>query len=152
VKLARPVLLPALLLFSIGCGSDLGPGSGTTRYFELASVDGRQLPAVYDSTASQWQVVETDTLVLDGASDGATEIYHGWQMGAGGFPQTYSYSSIYKYAVHGESIELTQPSSCGPTCPDKRGGHIDDSSVSLDTDNDVSPNSVWVYRRVSGPQ
>ena len=152
MRIAVRVTLPIVVALFAGCGSDFGPGSGTTRYYRLDTVDGRSLPTVFDSAATSWYSVGADTLVLDGASDTVREVFHGWETSTLGPVHEYSGTTTSAYKVHGDSIEIIPNTTCPPTCFADRGGHISESALTLRFGGDTSQNPAWIYRRVSAPR
>jgi hypothetical protein len=152
LRIAVRLALPVFVALFAGCGSDFGPGSGTTRYYRLDTVDGRSVPTVFDSAATAWYSVGSDTLVLDGASDTAREVFHGWETSLRGPVQEYTGYKTSVYEVHGDSIEIITNTTCPPTCSFNRGGRISEAALTLRADKQISPNPAWTYRRVSGPR
>jgi hypothetical protein len=152
VRVTIGLAVPFLAALSVACSSDFGPGSGTTRYYRLDAVDSRSVPTVFDSAATAWYSVGSDTIVFDGASDTVREVFHGWETSTRGPVQYYSGTTTSVYQVRGDSIEIISNTTCPPACSVNRGGHISEAALTLRVDENISPNPAWTYRRVSGPR
>jgi hypothetical protein len=104
---------------------------GVSRTYELVSVDGQRLPAV-------WMVSQGDTtwvhsadaiLAPDGNStthDSVTYTYHGKRYAGGAKGTVYA-----RYRIYGDSIEIAALRNCKAPCGAGWVGTISDSAMAL---------------------
>lgn len=137
--MSRYAFLLILGTFSTACAAQ-----STARVYNLETVDGHKLPAIWnvsggDTSWVRWGKV---MLELNGRAtliDYSTHTYHGVRAGGG------TNTVHARYTIHADSIEIGAPRTCAVPCFLGHYGVISDSVLTLTLH--TKPATFWpVYR------
>jgi hypothetical protein len=143
------ILLPFVFLALASCGSDGATAPKFSGVYRLETIDGKSVPAVFDSGSVQWNAILSSTLTLDASTDTAREVIQERVGYATGEPQDFTVTYVGRYFRRGDSLIVLSHATCGNICLPDRGGHIDGSTLTVKDAMNVSPNPVFVYRVTS---
>jgi hypothetical protein len=143
--MSRYAFLLMLGAFSAACAAQ-----STARVYNLETVDGNKLPAIWNVSGSDTSWVHWGRVMLEPHGrativDSTTHTYHGVRAG-GGMNTLHA-----RYTIHSDSIEIGAPKTCTVPCFQGHYGRISDSTLTLTLH--TRPATFWpVYRyRVIAP-
>jgi hypothetical protein len=139
--------LPFALIALANCGDASGPAPHDMRIYTLESIGGDTLPFLFDSSATQWDVVVWDSLKTDFTTDTTFETRYTIQH----FPnfnteddEAWNSDAI---AMRGDSVTLTPRGGAGFFT--SRDGLVSTTTISVRSHGPTTPNAEYVYRLVS---
>jgi hypothetical protein len=125
------LVLPFVFLAAASCGSDSSTAPKVSRVYRLETVDGKSVPAVFDSGSVRWNAVLSSTLTLDASSDTAREVIQERVGYATLEPRDFTVTYVGRYRLLGDSLIILSHASCGDVCLPDSGGRIDGSSLTI---------------------
>jgi hypothetical protein len=128
-------------------GDAVGPHHPATHAWVLRTVDGHDLPFVFDSTSGVSTQV-FDTLTMDIYTDTARDLQLAVKSPGSVGPSTALIGFKGTYSLAGDSIEIRWLAECPPLCVQNEKGSIDGPVMTLTADADISPRVLYVYERV----
>jgi hypothetical protein len=146
VRVSLRIVLPFVFLAVVSCGGDSSTAPKVSQVYRLETVDGKSVPAVYDSGSVQWNAILSSTLTLDASTDTAREVIQERVGYPTMEPHDFTVTYIGRYFLRGDSLIVLSHATCGDICLPDRGGHIDGSALTMKDAMNVSPNPVFVYR------
>jgi hypothetical protein len=137
--------VPIAMLMLAGCSDSSGPRQNNVSIYALESIGPRALPLMLDSTATEWDVLEWDSLKIDFRADTTFETRMTTQHFAtlDELDETWNADAVES---HGDSVLLT-PRLCVGICA-SREGLLGDSSLRLKLHYELPDNPEYAYRLV----